>query len=267
MTIAILSGDTDLIFLDATIQWDKSYQANVTSHAVETGVNISDHVIHQNEKFRIRGVLTDADFNRDRPQLTAGLTGSALSEDIRSKTFINNTPVTVTPSIEFGAPPLAGLLPASVTQFLGNNTPTVTLQSQPKIVTAQTAMEFLVRMQKSGEILKVLDYAGDDSKVYTVYDNLIMTSITDNSDPDSGDAFYPDMTFERVRYANAKKVVIPHELMKIPTSTKKAKGHVSTKDKKVNRKEDEADPLSDLSAKDKQLQKSADITARGKKDK
>lgn len=266
MAIAILSGNSDLIFLDATIQWDQSYQSNVTSHAVESGVNISDHVIEVNDKFRVRGVLTDADFNLDRPELRTGTTGTELSEDIRYKQFINNTPVTVSPDISFGASPFASLLPASITQFLGNNTPTVTLQAQPKVVTAQAAMDGLKRMHKQREVVQIIEYRDDGTGVYRIHSDVIITSISDNIDPDSGDAYYPDMTFERVRYANAKKVVIPHELMKVPTSQKKAKGHVSTKDKKVDRATDEKDDLSNLSPKDKQIQKAADTTAKGKKD-
>lgn len=266
MSIAILSGTTDLIFLDATIQWDQTYQANVTSHAVETGVNISDHVIEQNDKFRVRGVLTDADFNHDRPPIRTGLTGTELDDEIRYKQFINYDPVQKSPLISFGPTQLANLLPASATQFLGNNTPTVTMEAQPKTFPAATAMQALKRMHKQRETVKVIEYREDGSGSYKVYDDLIITSITDNIDPDSGDAFYPDMTFERVRYANSKKVVIPHELMKVPTSQKKAKGHVSTKDKKVDRATDEKDDLSNLSPKDKQLQKAADTTARGKKE-
>ncbi|TCQ84234.1 phage baseplate protein [Pseudomonas sp. JUb52] len=227
--LAIMSKNNDLIWLDAVLQFDQQYQSTVTNHAVETGVNISDHVIEQNDKFRVRGVITDADFNRDRPQVRFGsLTDEELDQEIRYKAFSNYNPVYDAPRIDMGPPALGISLPASVTQFLGNNTPTVTLTPREAIFPATQVATTLKAMQKSRDVVKVIEYRHDGS--YVLHENLIMTSISDNLDPDSGDAMYPDMTFERVRYANVSTTKIPQQLMKNKVAEKKVKGKVSTRD-------------------------------------
>ncbi|NRH40651.1 phage baseplate protein [Pseudomonas sp. MS15a(2019)] len=227
--LAIMSKNNDLIWMDAVLQFDQQYQSTVTSHAVETGVNISDHVIETNDKFRVRGVVTNADFNLDRPKVRFGsLSDEELDEEIRYKAFSNFNPVYDSPTITMGPPALAGLLPASITQFLGSNTPTVTLTPREMIFPATQVATTLKTMHKSRDLVKIIEYRPDNS--YVVHENLIMTSLSDNIDPDSGDAMYPDMTFERVRYADVSTTKIPQELMKNKVAKKKAKGKVSTKD-------------------------------------
>ncbi|MFC8749638.1 phage baseplate protein [Pseudomonas oryzihabitans] len=266
MTVAIFGDNGDLIWIDAVLQLDKQYQSQVTSHAVETGVNISDHIIEQNDKFRVRGVITDADFNKDRPQIRSGLNGKELDDEIAYKAFTNYSPVQVGPTITFGPPALGVSLPASMTQFLGNNTPEVKLTPRELIIHAPQLMEMLRQILKRRKPCRIVEYTQNGA--YRVHEDLVMTSLTDNIDPDSGDAVYPDMTFERVRYAESKTVKIPQEHMKVKTSKKKAQGKVSTKDSAktdvfVETQKTENDKLTTK----EQVQANAEAAvARGKKD-
>jgi len=51
-----------VIIFDAAIDTNRSFTAQVTSHPVETGVNINDHVTIENPKFSLKGVISDAAF-------------------------------------------------------------------------------------------------------------------------------------------------------------------------------------------------------------
>lgn len=208
MTIAIRTSQSDLFWFDAILQLSKSYQNTITKHPVESGRKVSDHTVRENTQFSFSGVLTDADFNMDRPQIRLGnYTGDELAEEVKYKQFVNNTPVTVSPTIEFGAAPLAGLLPASVTQFLGNNTPTVTLTERELAKPAEAVGRALEAIRDNAELFELIEYKHDGT--YRIFENCQITSLTFTTEPDSGDALYPQITAEQVRYTDSKKTTLP----------------------------------------------------------
>lgn len=71
---------TVVIVFDAAIDTGRQFSANVTSHPVETGVNINDHVTVENPKFTLKGVVSDAAFLTPFEQVASlgNTIGSAL---------------------------------------------------------------------------------------------------------------------------------------------------------------------------------------------
>lgn len=223
MTIAIKRSNGNLYWFDAVVQYSRSYQNEITKHPVERGRIISDHTIRQNLQFSISGVLTDADFNTTRPQISLGTNnGDELASEATYKSFVNNTPVFQTPTITFGRSPLMDLLPASVAQFLGQDTPTVTVYEQAKARTALSISIDFEEMRDTAELLEIVEYRPDGT--YRVFADCVIKNLAYSFDPDSGDAFYPSLEFEQIRYTTSKTVKLPSTLVKKAVAKKAALG-------------------------------------------
>ena len=71
---------TIVIVFDAAIDTNREFSASVTSHPVEIGVNVNDHVTVENPKFSVRGVVSDAAFLTPYEQVSSlgNTIGSAL---------------------------------------------------------------------------------------------------------------------------------------------------------------------------------------------
>lgn len=71
---------TVVIVFDAAIETSRKFSATVTSHPVETGVNVNDHVTVENPKFSLKGVVSDAAFLTPYEQVASlgNTIGSAL---------------------------------------------------------------------------------------------------------------------------------------------------------------------------------------------
>lgn len=265
MSVAIRGNGGDLIWLDATLEFSRQYSADVTKHPTETGSNITDHVIMQNPKFRVRGVITDADFNTNRPVSPLGnYSGDELAEQATYTQFLNNTPVFQTPTITFGRNPLTDLLPASVAQVLGTDHPTVQVYENSKAFDSRACFAKLKEMFDLRKTVDVVFYrpSGD----FEVYNDMIMTGLSETLDADSGDASYPDMTFEHVSYAASATAKIPKNLVKNAASSKKSKGKVQTTNtsKTYDFIEEQQKQNEALSAKDQQ-QLDAEVTVKDTK--
>lgn len=223
MTIAIKRSNGNLYWFDAVVQYNRSYQNEITKHPVERGRVISDHTIRQNVQFSIQGVLTDADFNTTRPQISLGATtGDELASEATYKSFVNNTPVVQMPTISFGKNPLAELLPASVIQYLSTDIPTVTVHEQPKARTALSISIDFEEMRDTAELLEIVEYRPDGT--FRVFASCVIKSLSYSFDPDSGDAFYPNIELEQIRYTTSQFAQLPAALIKKAVAKKAALG-------------------------------------------
>jgi hypothetical protein len=79
-TVLSNAWKTVVIIFDAAIETGRNFSAGVTSHPVETGVNVSDHVTIENPKFTVKGVISDAAFLTPYEQINSlgNTIGSAL---------------------------------------------------------------------------------------------------------------------------------------------------------------------------------------------
>ena len=69
MTYAIKRNNGDILWFDAIEGFEETYSSSVTKHPIATGSLVSDHVVKDNPVLNLRGILSDADFNFNRPQL------------------------------------------------------------------------------------------------------------------------------------------------------------------------------------------------------
>ena len=55
-------ASSDIITLSCVTSFDESYTGSVSSHPIESGSTITDHVTSDNDKFKVSGVVSDYDF-------------------------------------------------------------------------------------------------------------------------------------------------------------------------------------------------------------
>lgn len=211
MTIAIKRTNGDLIWFDAVVGFGRQFSGSVSKHPLETGSVITDHTTIDNEIITLNGVLSDADFNLNRPLIDSQ---QAMTYGLQNKQFVNNTPVTSrdasgTPlyqnvTIDEGNN-LARFLPESIGQFFGTNKPTVEVTAPEKVKLALTVADDLIAMHKNREEFELINF-GDDKKIREIFSNCVMTGLNFSEDPDSGTAVYPNMVIERVKYATSTSV-------------------------------------------------------------
>lgn len=223
---ALRRANGDVLYFDAVTNIEEQYTSAVTKHPIATGAFISDHTIRDNKKFTISAVLSDADFNLDRPQL--GSDSTQLVEQTgeyvldpetgfyerrtvprsQKKQYQNNTPTTTTVSIETGATGTwQQFLPETISQFTKNNIPTVTVTPQSKVKTAQAVRDELVMMWDTKEAFTILEY-GNDNVISRFWENCIFTRLAFAQDADTGLGLFPQMSIEQVTYTDIENVPI-----------------------------------------------------------
>jgi hypothetical protein len=205
MTVAIKRSKGDIIWFDAVLQFGRQYSASVTKHPLEDGSYITDHTTTENPVISLSGLITDVDFNLQRPVISQE---EANEKKIQQKPFVNNNPLT-NPTVEINTDggKYKDFLPESISQFLEDSAPSVTVTPVTRSMTATTIEEYLIDIWKSKEEIVLYEFEG--SRIKKLHTNCIVTSLNFNETPESGNALWPVMTFEQVSYAISKDTSIP----------------------------------------------------------
>ena len=205
MTVAIKRSKGDIIWFDAVLQFGRQYSASVTKHPLEDGSYITDHTTTENPVISLSGVITDADFNLQRPVISQE---DVEENKLQQKQFVNNLPLDKsTVFITESGGKYGEYLPESVNQFLEDSSPFVQMVGFPRPVSTNAIEEYLNNIWKSKEAVSLCEF--DGNKIKKVHKNCIITSLGFNETPESGDALWPVMTFEQVSYAISKDTSIP----------------------------------------------------------
>jgi len=178
-----LSNENQSIILvfDAALETARNYTANVTSHPVETGVEIADHVTLENPKFTLKGVVSDAAFLTPFEQIASfgNRAGAAITGAISSTSF-----------------------GSSALKKLGIDV--VTKDSR-----AMSAYQNLQFMYKERKFL-TLEFGEEPP-----YTNVILTKLNAPKDKNVGDAFIFDLEFEQIRVVSSRYItVVPKRVAK-----------------------------------------------------
>lgn len=224
MTIALQRSNGDLIWFDAILQYNRQMTSTITKHPVETGASVSDNTTRENLVMQISGVVSDADFNLQRPNLSVS---DSTNNDITRKTFVNNTPVLDnTVQISTGQNSYTKYLPETLAQFVEDQVPTVTVSESSRPVFSDTIENALTEIWNNSEEVSIIEFDGDKVRG-GIKHNCIMISLSLQESPDSGAALWPEMTFEQVTYVTSESTTIPKTVNKSITNTaatKKNKG-------------------------------------------
>ena len=214
MTLALSWGSTPeeqgMIYLDAVQVYTQNHSGQVTKHPVDTGGVIVDHFVRQNPVFTISAVITGVDISQ----------GTYLLQDLNGNHPFNTRPAPTAVSVNSTDKSLLKrFIPASIGQFLPSFDPDISTQGsrtdlldqvrQP-LVNLMSGTKFNEKTQQfdsNVEVVAVYEYEGTFIK--RILNNLVMTNITFDERPDTGEALYCNMTFEQVTFVTLKKTEIP----------------------------------------------------------
>ena len=205
-----------LLFFDAVTNWNRSFTGQVTKHPVDAGGNVTDHYIKNNPVFTMSAVISGTDLSIS----TIALQNE--NGDIPYNARPAPTEVLVSSDDQSL---LMKFVPNVIGQFLPDTLPQIVMDDV-RGDTTEEIQDILVNLQ-SGEgfnqitgqfetlIRPVVLYETDGFltlvRKLPADDNtfLVITSINFREDAETGFALYADITYERVPFANLKKVQIP----------------------------------------------------------
>ncbi|QNO00230.1 hypothetical protein QGX21_gp148 [Pseudomonas phage phiPsa315] len=234
MAIVIRRNNGDILWFDAITQYDVTRTATVTKHPVASGGFISDHTTTDNVILNISGILSDADFNINRPANLGSLptfqfdTGAHVPVDENGlykptqKQYTNNSavvyPVTITEKSSINR-----ILPEVIAQFTKDSIPDAFVTQQDKEKTAKAVQRELIKMWKDREEFQVLDLLEDF--VIDSFGPCVLTNLTFKEDESTGTALFPTMTMEEVVFTDLQEITV-----QVKTSNKGRKtGAITTK--------------------------------------
>lgn len=198
-------ASSDIITLSCVTSFDESYTGSVSSHPIESGSTITDHVTSDNDKFKVSGVVSDYDFlnpSKDLALEDVSLGKSGFPDASRSEStsrFAN------------------GLLDSGLIDV-------------PDKQRAEYIKRRLIDIRKNSLLVTILEYP--DSGELVQHTDCILTSLSFKEDENSGYAVYPDMSFEKINVVQVKveevnkgKIpLIPNSKVSDAASSAEAKG-------------------------------------------
>lgn len=199
MSIVIKRKGGELIWFDAITNFSRSFSGSVSKHPIESGSSITDHTTEENIILNLSGVISNSDFHFNRTNLSA-----------EQKQFFNTqggfygtSPVAQEPIIGRTGDSFLSRLPESISQYGSTPLPSVEVIPQRSTNFVFTMETMLRDMQRNRELFELLDL---DRRIYT---NCIMTSLDFTEDPESGDALYPVIVIEVIKFVERVTTTIP----------------------------------------------------------
>lgn len=251
MTIALKIGDRDsqvqgFIYLDAVTSYTKDMDGKVTSFPADSGVNISDHFIAQNQKFTIEGVVSDVD-----------ITGLSDKVMVDGEKPVNAKPQPTATRIS-GQQSALQYLPSAVKQFFERSGATVGSDafSQASIPAVELLFEELMRgtyynsadNRWRNKMTTTTLYEMDGANFSNAKTDLVITNVSISEDADSGDALHLSISLEKVRFATLEmtdvKNVKTNSQKKVTGTSNKGNPAISSGTSNTNNSANPAAPSS-----------------------
>ena len=214
MTLALSWGSTpeeqQFIYMDAVTLYTQSYTGQVTRHPVDTGGVITDHFVKDNPKFTIQAVITGVDIS----------TNTYLLQDLNGNFPYNTNPAPTPVSVNStDNSVLRKFIPSSIGQFLFDSSPDIQMQNarvdvmnqvREFLINLMSGVKFNEKTQQFDSNIQIVNlYEYEKTFLSRVVNNLVLTNITFDERPDTGDALYCNMSFEQVTFTTLKKIQIP----------------------------------------------------------
>jgi len=166
-------ASSDIITLSCVTSFDESYTGGVSSHPIESGSTITDHVTSDNDKFKVSGVVSDYDFLNP-------------SKDLATKKEGYDD----------------GYLRSAVTASFANGLLNTYGAVVPDKQRAEYIKRRLIDIRKNSLLVTILEYP--DSGEIVQHTNCILTSLSFKEDENTGYAVYPEMAFEKINVVQVK---------------------------------------------------------------
>lgn len=170
-------ASSDIITLSCVTSFDESYTGGVSSHPIESGSTITDHVTSDNDKFKVSGVVSDYDFLN--PSKDLALEDVSLSKE--------------------GFPDASR---SELTASFANGLLNTYGYFIPDKYRAEYIKRRLIDIRKNSLLVTILEYP--DSGELVQHTNCILTSLSFKEDENTGYAVYPEMAFEKINVVQVK---------------------------------------------------------------
>lgn len=185
-------ASSDIITLSCVTSFDESYTGSVSSHPIESGSTITDHVTSDNDKFKVSGVVSDYDFLN--PSKDLALEDTSLSKE--------------------GFPDASR---SEATSRFTNGLLDSGLIDVPDKYRAEYIKRRLIDIRKNSLLVTILEYP--DSGELVQHTDCVLTSLSFKEDENTGYAVYPDMSFEKINVVQVKvEEVNTSKIPKLPDS-------------------------------------------------
>jgi len=199
MIYVLKTQNLDVITFDSILSFSESYSGGVTSQPIEDGGKISDHVITNNLKIKIQGVVTDYNFWNPLKD-AANVAVPGYNYNRTDNLGVVDTQYDLTFSTEPVPSDYAGK---------DNDTNTSVKASM------DTVRQWLISIQRNKEVITILGYlVREKDSLIVSYENCVITDLSFDTSPDSGYAIYPNISIEQVnivkvktQFANSQKIV------------------------------------------------------------
>ncbi len=199
MIYVLKTQNKDVIIFDSILSFSETYSGNVTSHPVEDGTKISDHVITENIKFRIQGVVSDYNFWNPLKD-AANYAVPVYENGVYRYSSMGVVGTDGMPAFSTESVPQDYLAPGD--ENLSVKAAMLTVKNK------------LIQIQRNKEFVTILGYTltGHGSEIEK-WDNCIITDLSFDTSPESGYAIYPNINIDQVnvvrvktQQANAEKI-------------------------------------------------------------
>lgn len=200
MPIYIKTTGGDIIGFDAVTSYSKDFASRVTEHPLESGSNVTDHVIRENVRVKIRGVFSDYSPSYGSDFEKTVLNGEELSSKNISNKF-SIQPLTVKASNGSIEPSVSG------TNF--NINPTSPLPQYSEIIRQK-----LKKIQRQAQTVTIFEVEAGIINTNSYFQNCIITSLSFSEDDNSGDALYVSIDLTVVTFSDVREVELSTELVK-----------------------------------------------------
>jgi len=208
--IAIKSQQGDVVFFDVITRYSQGFNSQVTKHPVDGAGTISDHVIQQNPKISLSGIISGADFNESKPQ---------LNSEQRNRLQVGASVIdanTIASVINIKSDDGAlNFLPGSVSQFTSSSAPTIENLSDGR----GSEKDVFVKLKGYSDRKEAVNiYEFDDvGDGMTIVDELpekpsqrvYITGISKDETAQQGDALTVKMSFEVVTITTLQRAIVP----------------------------------------------------------
>lgn len=204
MTYAIRRDNGDVLYFDAITNVSETYTSSISKHPLASGSYISDHTTRDNKRFSLKAVLSDADFNLNRPD--DYIASDNPSSTGKTKQFVNDTQTNVPVQITNTAAKWRSFLPEVVSQFTASTIPTVEVTEQTKVKTAAAVRLDLIAMHEAKENFTLVEFNGNT--IARQWSNIVMTSLSFSEDAESGLGLFPSIEMEQATYTSVRNVKV-----------------------------------------------------------
>lgn len=250
MSLALKFGDiadptalSGVIYFDAVTSYTRDFSGRVTSHPIEAGASITDHFISNNPTINFSCVISSVDITS---------IGNRLVVD--GETPMNASPQPSVVSIGSLGGLLREMTPGVISQFFPRLLPSINMDRNSKEDFGPSIAKFLE------DILSGLQFNAERKRwenrmvTATLYEiergvpinplqDLVITKFVKKEDENTGDAFFADITLEKVNFVTLEVAEAPKVEKGTPTSRKtgdtKNKGTVNSTPRPAPSKEKE----------------------------